>query len=72
MINFDALYDRLCDWCGKEYDCRTRKGSTYCSDECASMTAKISDDANSHQKWTKSKKSRKDWKSQPHCRGKNR
>lgn len=41
MINFDAFYDRECDWCGKEYNQKKRKGQ-FCSDNCAKISEEVS------------------------------
>ena len=43
MVNFDAFYDRLCEWCGEEFNVKEAKkkgfikdnnGVRYCCDDC--------------------------------------
>jgi hypothetical protein len=33
-MNFSAFYDRICDWCGSEYNWKQQGNRYYCGDKC--------------------------------------
>lgn len=48
MVNFNAFYDRICNWCGQEFnlkeaiaegDIEAEQGVQYCSQECRDNAA---------------------------------
>jgi len=58
MVNFKVFYDRLCDWCGEEFnlldakeagDINAEQGTLYCCDECRKNAAFANEQYNNKQ-----------------------